>query len=172
MTFEPMSHTRSERLKHLESIKEKAEALLFEISDSEYFSTNRFREMAKVVRSAVPLLGAEQVQTAKMYETVAEDLSHITLDGVLIHLRAVLIYAEWHAIAPPIVTRQKNPEMARLGKFCRQMVEYHRNHLFGPNTPRHDLVADLAIVLKLVPEDYHMQCGFGMQEVQNMTRGL
>lgn len=172
MTFEPMSHTKSERIKHLDSIKCKAEALLFEISDSEYFTTNRFREMAKVVRSSVHLIEPEQAQTAKLYEKVAQDLNYITLDGVLTHLRAMLIYAEWLAIAPPIANRQKNPKMARLVKFCRQMVEYHRHHLFGPSSPRHDLIAQLATALKLVPEDYEIQCGFGMQEVQNMTRGL
>lgn len=172
MNFEPMSHTKSERLKHLESIKNKAEGLLFEIFDSEYFTNHRFREMAKVVRSSVHLLEPKQAQTAKLYEEVAEDLTHITLDGVLTHLRAMLIYAEWLATAPPVAARQKNTEMARLVKFCRQMVEYHRNHLFGPSSPRHDLIAELATALKLVPEDYEIQSGFGMQEVQNMTRGL
>lgn len=172
MTFEPMSHTKSERIKHLNSVKSKAEALLLEISDSEYFTTNRFREMAKVVSSSVHLLEPGQAQTAKLYEKVAQDLNYITLDGVLTHLRAMVIYAEWLAIAPPIAARQKNSEMARLVKFCRQMVEYHRHHLFGPSSPRHDLIATLATALKLVPEDYEIQCGFGMQEVQNMTRGL
>ncbi len=172
MSFEPMSHTRSERNKHLHSVKSKAEALLFEISDSEYFTTSRFREVAKVVRSSAHLIEPEQAHTARLYAKVAQDLNYITLDSVLVHLRAMLIFAEWQATAPPIAARQKSTEMARLVKFCRQMVEYHRNHLFGPCSPRHDLIATLATVLKLVPEDYEMRSGFGMQEVQSMTRRL
>ncbi|AXK39318.1 hypothetical protein DWG20_07675 [Crenobacter cavernae] len=164
-----MGHTKNDRKDHLNEVKNLAWRLSQKLDRSEYFSTGKFRDAAIWIEAAAPTIDDDKVKN--YYLNLADGLSKMTLDGTMARLADIIAYIDLASLASPIVARQKDIEKARLIKFCRQMVEAHRHHLFGPTSPRHDLIADLAKALDIVPQDYDRD-GFGMQEVKSMTRGV